>query len=95
MLAIVMLTLSTYVTGSTSLDSEKNAKIDEAESKSDDARTKRSGEIFSSLLKKKLALLSHLTGGASSGKSIGLFGSGGFQPFPEQYEEPLVCFYII
>jgi len=84
-LTIVILALNGYVTSGTSLDPLENVEIDETKTERDDSRTKRSGNIFSSLLKKKLGLLSSITG-TSSGKSIGHFDS-----YPEHFEEPLVC----
>ncbi|XP_015373634.1 PREDICTED: uncharacterized protein LOC107168663 [Diuraphis noxia] len=82
-LTIVILALNGCVTRATSLDPLENVEIDETKTDRDDSRTKRSGNIFSSLLKKKLGLLSSITG-TSSGKSIGHFDS-----YPEHFEEPL------
>jgi len=84
-LTIVILALNGYVTRATSLDPLDNVEIDETKTDRDDSRTKRSGNIFSSLLKKKFGLLSSITG-SSSGKSIGHLDN-----FPEHFEEPLVC----
>ncbi|XP_022180033.1 glutenin, high molecular weight subunit PW212 [Myzus persicae] len=82
-LTIVILALNGYVTRATSLDPLENVEIDESKTDRDDSRTKRSGNIFSSLLKKKFGLLSSITG-TSSGKSIGHFDN-----YPEHFEEPL------
>ncbi|XP_001944996.2 uncharacterized protein LOC100168723 [Acyrthosiphon pisum] len=82
-LTIVILALNGYVTRATSLDPLENVEIDETKTDRDDSRTKRSGNIFSSLLKKKFGLLSSITG-SSSGKSIGHLDN-----FPEHFEEPL------
>lgn len=86
MLAIVIFALNGYVTRATSLDPLENVEIDETKTDRDDSRPKRSGNIFSSLLKKKLGLLGSLSG-TSSGKSIGHSAEN----FPEHFEEPLVC----
>ncbi|XP_027849457.2 uncharacterized protein LOC114129034 [Aphis gossypii] len=83
-LAIVIFALNGYVTRATSLDPLENVEIDETKTDRDDSRTKRSGNIFSSLLKKKLGLLGSLSG-TSSGKSIGHSAEN----FPEHFEEPL------
>jgi len=83
-LTIVIFALNGYVTRATSLDPLENVEIDETKTDRDDSRTKRSGNIFSSLLKKKLGLLGSLSG-TSSGKSI-----GHSENFPEHFEEPLV-----
>lgn len=80
-LTIAVFTLNVYVTRATSLDPTHYVETEDAKSRSDDARTKRSGDLFSSLLKKKFGLFSSLAG-SSSGKSIG--HSEG------HYEEPLV-----
>lgn len=72
--------LNGYVTTATSLDPLENDQLENTKSENDDTRTKRSGNILSSLVKKKLGLFSSLTG-SSSGKSIGSL---------EHYEEPLV-----
>lgn len=82
-LTIVIFTLNGYVTRASSLDPLENVEIDETKTDRDDSRTKRSGNIFSSLLKKKFGLLSSLTG-SSSGKSI-----SNFENYPEHFEEPL------
>ncbi|XP_060833558.1 uncharacterized protein LOC132917053 [Rhopalosiphum padi] len=82
-LTIVIFALNGYVTRATSLDPLENVEIDETKTDRDDSRTKRSGNIFSSLLKKKLGLLGSLSG-TSSGKSI-----GHSENFPEHFEEPL------
>lgn len=79
-LTIVVFTLNVYVTSATSLDPTQYVEIEDTKSENDDTRTKRSGDIFSSLLKKKFGLISSLAG-SSSGKSIG---------HSEHYEEPLV-----
>lgn len=83
-LAIVIFALNGYVTRATSLDPLENVEIDETKTDRDDSRPKRSGNIFSSLLKKKLGLLGSLSG-TSSGKSIGHSAEN----FPEHFEEPL------
>lgn len=79
-LTIVIFAVSGYVTKATSLDPLDHIEPDSANNDNDDTRTKRSGDIFSSLIKKKLGLFSSLSG-TSSGKSID------HQP---HYEEPLV-----
>lgn len=80
MLVIAVFVVNGYVTKATSLDPLENVEIDAPNTDSEDARTKRSGDIFSSLVKKKLGLFSSLTG-SSSGKSLGQ---------QEHFEEPLV-----
>lgn len=80
MLAVAVFALNGYVTTATSLDPLENDQLEGTKSDSDDTRTKRSGNILSSLVKKKLGLFSSLTG-SSSGKSIGSL---------DHYEEPMV-----
>ncbi|XP_025204875.1 uncharacterized protein LOC112601447 [Melanaphis sacchari] len=82
-LTVVIFALNGYVTRATSLDPLENVEIDETKIDREDLRTKRSGNIFSSLLKKKLGLIGSLSG-TSSGKSI-----DHSENFPEHFEEPL------
>lgn len=79
-LIIAIFTLNVYVTNATSLDPTQYVEMGDTKSESGDTRTKRSGDLFTSLLKKKFGLISSLAG-SSSGKSIG---------HSEHYEEPLV-----
>lgn len=87
-MTIVIFALNGYVTKATSLDPLENVDIYETKNDRDDSRTKRSGNIFSSLLKKKLGLIKSIAG-TSSGKSIGSIGQS--EHFDEHFEEPLVC----
>jgi hypothetical protein len=79
-LTIVIFAVGGYVTQATSLDPLDHVEPDGVKNDNDDTRTKRSGEIFSSLIKKKLGLFNSLSG-TSSGKSI---------DHQSHYEEPLV-----
>lgn len=84
-LTIVIFSLNVYVTRATSLDPVDHVEMEQhTEDKIDGSRNRRSGEFFSSLLKKKFGLISTLTG-VSAGKAMG-------NPVPEHYEqhEPLV-----
>lgn len=76
---MTILALNGCITKATpSLDPLDNVSMEDAKSESDDTRNKRSGDIFSTLLNKKLKILGSLSSGKSFGHS------------PGHYEEPLV-----
>jgi len=103
---IAILALNVYVTRATSLDPVENARIDEAEAKSDDARTRRSLDPVENARIDEAEDKSDDTRTKRSGEiftsllkkklallntlTAGASSGKSIGPFAEQYEEPLV-----